>query len=490
MASKPATCLVPNVTASTHGRLNDTIAVVRIGRAVSSDNAVMSEALAFGEIVRSLRGSLDQVAFGLRHGGYRRQTISAIENGTRMPTRRLLEALVTGFPDSRERLEASFAALQDATERKPIEAIPSAGTVEQIRSLLKAGLTNDARREIAELHNSTSDPKLRITALELMYETGEDQVLLFETGAQARGYSRRGNFKRVSGLQDYVAAGLRHGEQSGAAREAAELRCKLARRIFEHHQPGEALAVLDESIAMRPECAPLWIERAKIRRSQGLFVDAHACLNIAFSLGGSRPKILAQRGQVLVDLGRYAEGIAEIGEALPTVKHPLERGKLMASRGYAEIRSDPDPDRGFATFDEAHALPVSNNPWIRYFEALSHRYLGNIESVFSALRLALRHADQRRALTTSQVWTVVEICDEFRYKTDRINLLCVLGQIARLYQVHVMTRPDGFDTLYDYIVAHPWSELIAKQALIGDPSGDAPRNIQIERVEWLYRAKK
>jgi tetratricopeptide (TPR) repeat protein len=335
-------------------------------------SSATSSSREFGRLLRKLRGSLDQTTFGHRFGGYSASTISAYENGTRRPNRRLIAPLVQGFPKSEKTIEAAYDAMlaEQAAGAGRKGGTTHQRTLRQIEDLLIRNQRAKASEAIRRALETAQEPTTRVRLLEL-------------------------NGQLHPAIAEADAAGLH--------REAARLRDEAADALIRGWSYDQALELIDGGLASQPEAGALWRRRGLVRWHQGCLEDAYASLTTALAFGVRRPDVTLVRGQVLADWRKAEEAIKDLDEALHETTDQIEETCARSVRAYALVCLG-EVDAGLQEITLAAQLGPMNG-WVRYYEGLCYREQGRHSEMLVAFEVAVQ-ATTPGNLTESQMWNI------------------------------------------------------------------------------------
>lgn len=173
---------------------------------------------------------------------------------------------------------------------------------------------------------------------------------------------------------DSIAA-LRRARRHGGSAEAG---LPLARLLASAGQPAEALAVLDDVLAVAPEGVEAWVERAVALQRLGRAEEALACCERAIALRPGDASVWSAKGVLLGRLKRHEEALACHRRAVELAPQAPEAWSNRGSSLHALKRHD----EALLDFDEALRLRPG------YAEAWTNR---------GAARQALEHFDEALA---------------------------------------------------------------------------------------------
>lgn len=321
--------------------------------------------LAFGQLLRELRGSQEQSVFGARYGGYDRRAISAIENGVRAPKPRLLIPLLEGFPRERDRIDRAVQRIEgEERDRQLDHAAQSESTVARIRRLLRRGGVADARRALrAALHEQRTadllelagdleaDPAKAVerycealatrylspSAMESVRKRQFDHSI--ESLRKVEGYSVLDNWlDRTDTSASDLAAACYFCDAvrvTGTSPDATRLRTKIADKFWEAKQYRRALSTVSQHLTSDRTCAELWLRRGRFLWYFGDLHESYASLTTALDLGARRSAVTIFRGQIHLEWGDDKSAIDELTVGIADSVHSEEKADALAARAWA-----------------------------------------------------------------------------------------------------------------------------------------------------------
>jgi tetratricopeptide (TPR) repeat protein len=161
----------------------------------------------------------------------------------------------------------------------------------------------------------------------------------------------------------------------------------MAGRLTAIGRYDDATAVLQEALAWSTHNTTLWRRLGVVRWYADDPVQAYAHLTTALTLGHPRARILHARGQVLVELGNYAEAITELTEAVDNPRTALAQSYARSSRARAYALKG-DFDLALKEFEVAERV-CPDNGWLHHYRALSYDERGMTNEAVASYKRAL-----------------------------------------------------------------------------------------------------
>jgi tetratricopeptide (TPR) repeat protein len=162
---------------------------------------------------------------------------------------------------------------------------------------------------------------------------------------------------------------------------------RYARRLTDEEEYDRAIAIVSKALGIFFEGRWLWRRYGCIRWYAGDLLDAYSALTVALNLGYPASRVFHARGQVLAELGRYDEAIAELNEALRVPRSSLSAAQAIGGRAYAVGMSGYLKD-SLTDFDTA-AVTTPESGWLWYWRALCLRHNGQPEEAVADLERCL-----------------------------------------------------------------------------------------------------
>ncbi len=341
------------------------------------------------------QSGLPEEIFAREFLGISRSHFANLINRRYLPGREVIDRCCEKFPDEADRLRNLF---EEARHERQSEGV------------LTPALVWRTERDDSTPHVCTwSSEKLRYSfdlALSRM-STGEH-----ERAAQGLRLALRDAEKehnpcltcvrrawRQLGELSYGQGDLRAAESSymqaikvavddGDEAAATHYTDRLAALFMYSDDFSHAIEVISVRLSRRPQDGRLWRRYGVIRWYEGLLLDAYASLSLALNLGVPTPRIYHARGQVLAELGLFAEAVVELSQVIET---PLAQDSLayaISSRAYA-FAGLGDFDRAMREFSMAENI-TPDNAWLHYFRAISYDKKGKRNEAVSGYQQALR----------------------------------------------------------------------------------------------------
>jgi len=198
-------------------------------------------------------------------------------------------------------------------------------------------------------------------------------------------YATRGNLTEAENNYTHaVNAALVDGDEAAAVHYTERLAAAFMRQDeFEH-----AIGIVSRMLLDKPRNGRLWRRYGIIRWYEGLLFDAYAALSLALSLGVPEPRVYHARGQVLAELGLYAEAVAELSHAIELSESQDNIAYARSARAYA-FAGLGEYDRAMQEFSKAEVV-TPDNSWLHYFRAICYDKNGNSEEAIAEYKQALQ----------------------------------------------------------------------------------------------------
>jgi len=163
---------------------------------------------------------------------------------------------------------------------------------------------------------------------------------------------------------------------------------RYARRLAEEEEYDRAVAIVTKALGIFFEGRWLWRRYGCIKWYAGDLIDAYAALTVALNLGYPASRVFHARGQVLAELGRYDEAIAELNDALRVPRSSLSTAQAIGGRAYA-VGMSGNLKASLADFDTA-AVTIPESGWLWYWRALCLRHNGHTAEAATDLERSLK----------------------------------------------------------------------------------------------------
>ncbi len=162
---------------------------------------------------------------------------------------------------------------------------------------------------------------------------------------------------------------------------------RYARLLTDAEEYDRALDIVGKALTVFIEGRWLWRRYGCIKWYAGDLHDAYAALTTAQSFGYSLSRVLHARGQVLAELGCYAEAIEQLTEALKIPRSAVSRAEALSARAFA-VGMSGDLSAALAQFQEAELI-IPFSSWLHYWRGLCFEQHGRTEEAMENLHLAL-----------------------------------------------------------------------------------------------------
>ncbi len=185
---------------------------------------------------------------------------------------------------------------------------------------------------------------------------------------------------------------------------------RYASRLQREEDYERAAAIVSTALATFFWNAWLWRRYGCVKWYAGDLITAYSALSTALERGYPRLQVLHARGQVLAELGRYAEAIEELTEALSLKRLPRSNAYLHSARAFA-VGMTGDLKAALQEFSEAEAA-VPDSGELHFWRALCLKQHGleaesraGLERALAANAAPLNRPKREKAIELLEAWS-------------------------------------------------------------------------------------
>jgi tetratricopeptide (TPR) repeat protein len=189
---------------------------------------------------------------------------------------------------------------------------------------------------------------------------------------------------------------------------------RLAGRLTHLEHYDLAKRVMEYALPRFPNSGLLWRRLGCVQWYNDEPIAAFASLSTALNNGEDRSHVIHERGQVLAEMGRFREAIAELTEDLNYERSSESAAFARSTRAYAYGMLG-EMDFALKEFSSAEQV-TPENAWLQYFRALCYHQQNMDDVCVRGLHAAL--SDQLPPLNKAKRDWAIKLLKELEPRCD------------------------------------------------------------------------